>query len=217
MIRLDTTKTSINLTVGVFGVLFIIFFSTFRSLYGCNDAPESNTKKITLQNIQSKIPSTDRNKYNHIISTFANKHNVPQMLIRSIISVESDYNPHAVSSKGAVGLMQLMPDTAKKYGVKNLYDPWENIGGGVKYLKDLIEIYNGKTDLVLGAYNAGQEAIKKHKGIPPYPETLNYIRKVKRKYQKTTIRASTKVYKFYDSSGRLVLTNNPRLIAIHGN
>jgi len=157
-----------------------------------------------------------QNKYSDIIIACANKYDIPPKFIHSIISVESDYNPWAVSSKGAVGLMQLMPETAKDYGVKNLYDPKENIEGGVKYLKDLIKNYKGKTDLVLAAYNAGHGAIKKYKGIPPYPETINFIRKVKRVYNKPSIRYSTRIYTFYDSSGRLVMTNNPRLKRANG-
>jgi len=175
--------------------------------------PEPSPKKTKIQTRQTKI--SYGNKYNNIIHNVAQKYNIPVKLIHSIISVESNYNPWAVSPKGAVGLMQLMPDTAQEYGVNNLFDPSENIEGGVKYLKDLIRAYKGKTDLVLGAYNAGQEAIKKHRGIPPYPETMDYIKKVKRKYQKGLIAISTKIYKFHDPSGRVVLTNNPRLVSIN--
>ena len=104
--------------------------------------------------------------------------------------------------------MQLMPSTASQYGVRNIFDPRENIEGGVKYLKDLIRLYQGKTDLVLAAYNAGQEAIKKFGGIPPYPETINYIEKVKASYQQPFIKTKTKIYKFIDKRGRVVLTND---------
>jgi len=153
-------------------------------------------------------------KYKDLILDCSKKYNVPAGLIHSLISVESNYNPFAVSSKGAVGLMQLMPETAKHYGVKNPYDPGENIEGGVKYLKDLIKKFNGETNLVLAAYNAGVEAIKKYNGVPPFPETQRFIRKVRNIYHRSTILPS-KIYHFYDSSGRLVITNNPRLISIH--
>ncbi|MFC2168985.1 lytic transglycosylase domain-containing protein [Acidobacteriota bacterium] len=151
--------------------------------------------------------------YNKTIKAMSAKHNVPAQLIHSIIRAESNYNSAAVSSKGAVGLMQLMPDTAKHYGVQNLLDPKENIEGGVKFLKDLIKAYNEKTDLVLAAYNAGQEAIKKYGGIPPYPETQKYIKNVKASYGKPLIRSRTIIYKFYDKSGKLILTNIPHLYA----
>lgn len=159
--------------------------------------------------VEAKARPQLKNKYNKIIQTAAQKHSVPTDLIHSIIHAESNYNSQAISPKGAIGLMQLMPETAKEYGVKNLYDPKENIEGGVKYLKDLIRLFNKKTDLVLAAYNAGQEAIKKHGGIPPYPETRNYIKKIMASYRKSTIRTRTKIYKFYDDSGRLILTNTP--------
>ncbi len=105
----------------------------------------------------------------------AQKHGVEPDLIHAIIRAESNYDSFAVSEKGAMGLMQLMPATANAYGVNNFCDPEENIEGGTKYLKDLIKLYGGKTNFVLAAYNAGQEAVKKYKGIPPYPETRNYI------------------------------------------
>jgi len=147
--------------------------------------------------------------YDGIITAVAKKHNVEASLIHSIIQAESNYDCWAVSPKGAIGLMQLMPETAKQYMVKNLYDPSENIEGGVRYLKDLIKLFNGKTHLVLAGYNAGQEAIKKYGGIPPYPETVNYIKKVMNSYPKPTIRPPrTIIYRYYDESGKLVLTNS---------
>lgn len=106
--------------------------------------------------------------------------------------------------------MQLMPSTAIQYGVKNVFDPRENIEGGVKYLKDLIKLYNGKTDLVLAAYNAGQEAVRKFNGIPPYRETRNYISKIMNRfgYDKEYIKGKTEIYKFYDKDGKLWITDD---------
>ncbi|MFP4082757.1 MAG: lytic transglycosylase domain-containing protein [Candidatus Aminicenantes bacterium] len=150
-----------------------------------------------------------KHRYDQIIQNAARKYGVPADLIHSIIGVESNYNCWAVSSKGAKGLMQLMPETAKRYGVKDVYDPQENIEGGVKYLRDLIQLYHKKRDLVLAAYNAGQEAVKKYGGIPPYQETRDYIKKISRQYQNPVIRGRTRIYTFYDESGRLILTNTP--------
>jgi soluble lytic murein transglycosylase-like protein len=147
-------------------------------------------------------------KYDGIIKTMARRYNVPPDLIHSIIKAESNYNVRAVSKKGAVGLMQLMPGTGKQYGVKDLFDPADNIEGGVKYLKDLVKLYERNTKLVLAAYNAGQEAVKKYKGIPPYPETINYIKTVQASYNKPLIRNYTKIYKYVDEKGRTVLTND---------
>jgi len=155
-----------------------------------------------------------RKMYDRLIQQVALKHRVPSALVHSIIHYESNYNSRAVSHKGAIGLMQLMPETAKEYGVKNLYDPRENIEGGVRYLKDLIKLYKGKTNFVLAAYNAGQEALKKYGGIPPYLETRNYIRRIMAKYPRSTIRTRTKIYEFYDDSGKLILTNTPYYFSI---
>lgn len=149
-----------------------------------------------------------RSEIQKIVEDVAQKYSLDPNLIHSIIKIESNYDPLAISPKGAMGLMQLMPETATQYGVKNIFDPRENIEGGVKYLKDLIRLYQGRTDLVLAAYNAGQEAVKKFGGIPPYPETINYIEKVKASYNQPFIRTKTKIYKFIDKRGRVVLTND---------
>jgi len=159
--------------------------------------------------IEAKAQIKRDGGYDEIIQTIADKHGVEAPLIHSIIKAESNYNTNALSTKGAIGLMQLMPETARKYGVTNPYNPEDNIEGGVKYLKDLIKVYSGRTELVLAAYNAGQEAIEKYGGIPPYPETRNYIEKVKNYgYRKSFIRHRTKIYTYYDKSGRVVFTNN---------
>ncbi len=163
----------------------------------------------------SRITSSRRYyEYKDIILDIAQKYGVDPVLVHSIIAVESDYNPFSVSHKGARGLMQLMPETARDYGVKDVYDPRENIEGGVRFLRDLKQKYRGREDLVLAAYNAGPETVKKYRGIPPYPETINFIRRVKNVYHGRTPGRSTRIYRFYDSSGRLVLTNNPRLRAL---
>ena len=146
-------------------------------------------------------------KFDKIIKAVAEKYNLEASLIHSIIRAESDYDPYCVSSKGALGLMQLMPETARIYGVGNPFEPRDNIEGGVRYLKELMSLYNRRTKFVLAAYNAGQTAVKKYAGIPPYPETRNYIEKVMASYPKSFIRTKTKVYKYQDSSGRVVFTN----------
>lgn len=158
---------------------------------------------------EDKSTSLPESRYHGIVNTVAKKYYLPPELIHSIIRAESNYDPFAISPKGAMGLMQLMPETARIYKVKNVFDPQDNIEGGVKYLNDLIKLFNSDTDLVLAAYNAGQEAVKKYGGIPPYPETKSYIKNVMRAYPRTTIKTKTIIYKFYDESGRLVLTNIP--------
>lgn len=148
-------------------------------------------------------------QYDLIIRRIAQKYDVDPELIHSIIRAESNYDSRAVSPKGAVGLMQLMPDTAKEYGVKDRYDPLENIEGGVKYLKELLQIYDQKDDLVLAAYNAGPEAVKKYNGIPPYPETVQYIQRVKSYWNpEQSQKINKKIYSFRNKSGRLIITND---------
>jgi soluble lytic murein transglycosylase-like protein len=150
-----------------------------------------------------------RQQYDPIIQACARQFNVPADLIHSIIRAESDYDSRAISIKGAVGLMQLMPETATQYDVADRFDPAENIKGGVKYLKDLIKLFNGKTAPVLAAYNAGQEALKKFNGIPPYAETREYIRRVMASYPKPYISGGVPIRKFVDASGQHVFTNDP--------
>lgn len=158
---------------------------------------------------------SSRRTYDPVIRKVAKKHGIEPELIHAIIRAESNYESTAVSPKGAIGLMQLMPTTGKAYGVNDFVDPEENIEGGTKYLKDLIKLYQGKTSLVLAAYNAGQEAVKRYKGIPPYPETRNYIKRIQSGYKNANIRTRTIIYKYYDADGKLVLTNDPRLYAMN--
>jgi soluble lytic murein transglycosylase-like protein len=157
------------------------------------------------------VLSSTRKPYDSIIVSVAQNYRVPPELVHSIIKAESNYDPWAISSKGAMGLMQLMPLTATQYKVMNVFDPKQNIVGGVKYLVDLIKLYDGDTKRVLAAYNAGQEAIKRYGGIPPYRETRNYIKKVMATYNKPRISTRTKIYAFYDENGRYVLTDNKAL------
>lgn len=170
---------------------------------------------VTYTLAESGAVASGKARYNGIVTSMARKYDVPPDLIHSIIKAESNYNSRAVSHKGAVGLMQLMPATAEYYGVKDSYDPKENIEGGVKYLNDLVKLYDYNTKLVLAAYNAGQEAVKKYKGIPPYLETRNYIKKVMSSYNKEIIRRRTTIYRFRDEQGRLVLTNDYQLYKRH--
>ena len=114
--------------------------------------------------------------YGELIDKFATEHGVDAKLVRAVIQVESAYRNTARSRKGAMGLMQLMPDTARQYGVKDPYDPASNIEGGVKYLKALLQRL--PRDLALAAYNAGEAAVLRAKGIPPYPETRNYVSQI---------------------------------------
>ena len=116
--------------------------------------------------------------YNQIILKAANAHNVDLTMIKAIIMAESGYNRISVSKRGAGGLMQLMPATAKSLGVKNILNPEENIHAGVRYFKSLLNRFNGDEKLALAAYNAGAKNVRRYKGIPPFKETRQYIKKV---------------------------------------
>jgi hypothetical protein len=120
----------------------------------------------------------EQTPYGAIIATVSQAHGVDPMLVRALIQVESNYRPRAKSNKGAMGLMQLMPATARQYQVRNPYDPTANISAGVKHLKGLIDRMDGAVELALAAYNAGEGAVKKFKGVPPYRETRNYVSKI---------------------------------------
>jgi len=158
-----------------------------------------------------------RKLYRPIIKQVAGKHGIDPELVHIVIRAESNYDAFAISSAGAMGLMQLMPATALQYGVRNIFDPAQNIEGGVRYLKDLVRLYKDQKDqtkLVLAAYNAGQEAVRKYKGIPPYPETKSYIASIMRTYKKPTVTMGSPLYRGYDASGKYLVTTDPSLIVV---
>lgn len=117
-------------------------------------------------------------RYDDVIRQAASLYQIPVELVRAVIKVESDYDPRAVSVSGARGLMQLMPPTAERLQVKDIDDPRENIFGGVRYLRILANTFNGDLELTVAAYNAGEEAVMRHGGIPPYAHTRDYVVKV---------------------------------------
>jgi len=122
---------------------------------------------------------TNKRKYVDLIAKAADKHQVDVKLVHAVVQAESAYNPTAISSAGAVGLMQLMPGTAKRYGVANRRDPYQNIDGGTRYLKYLLKLFDSDLNLAIAAYNAGENAvIKNNNAIPPYSETRHYVKEV---------------------------------------
>lgn len=123
-------------------------------------------------------------RYDQHIRAAAALYQIPEQLVRAVIKVESDYDPRAVSSAGARGLMQLMPETAERLGVKDINDPRENIFGGVRYLRLLANMFNGNLDFTVAGYNAGENAVIQHSGIPPYAQTRDYVVKVNKFYRR---------------------------------
>lgn len=118
-----------------------------------------------------------------LVTPIAEAYGVDPELAKAVILIESSGDARAKSSKGAMGLMQLIPDTAKRFGVTNPWDPRQNIKGGVRYLRWLLAFFEGDVDLALAGYNAGENAVDKYKGIPPYKETQRYVKKVRRHYK----------------------------------
>jgi soluble lytic murein transglycosylase-like protein len=126
--------------------------------------------------------SIDRDGVEKLVREAADRHRMDPALVRAVIETESNWNPRAYSRKGAGGLMQLIPTTAQRYGAYDLFNPQQNIDAGVQHLKRLLERYNGNLDLALAAYNAGEGAVDKAQGIPPFRETRNYVQKVQNAY-----------------------------------
>lgn len=158
------------------------------------DAPTDRRFKVFMRDIKKdrqlrrtfKLPgyAQDPARFEPVIESCAVQYGVDKALIKAVIHAESGYNPNAVSSKGAQGLMQLMPKTAQGLKVKNSFDPEDNIRGGVKYLRFLLDTCKGDVSLALAAYNAGLSRVAQYGGIPPYDETRNYVTKVL-SYQKS--------------------------------
>ena len=140
-------------------------------------------KKLRTPRINFRDKDANRKRFASKIAEVASRYQVPEALIHAVITIESAYDPNAISRAGAVGLMQLMPATAKRYGVANRRNPSANLTGGTRYLKDLLLRFDSNLELALAGYNAGENAVEKFGNrIPPFDETRNYVRKVLQLY-----------------------------------
>src|ERR1700722_11939206 len=164
---------------------------------------------------QSPATSVIDQRLEHIVRDAAARHNVDPALVKAVITTESGWNPQAVSRKGAVGLMQLIPGTAQRFGVNNSFDPEQSVEGGPTYFESLLDRYNGDLSKTLAAYNAGEHAVDQQGGVPAYRRTQQYVRKVTEAYFRPgSGRDSTlwtpprnPVRKEVDSNGRVIFTN----------
>ena len=161
---------------------------------GSVEVPVEEVVAIEPEDVFVPVPPTPIVKppYKELVEAAAKRYNVDADLITSVIAVESNFDPKAVSRKNARGLMQLLPETAAQLGVKNIDDPAENIDGGTRYLRDLLQKYNNDLALALAAYNAGPDKVQLYGTVPPFAETISYVRRVKRGYDKSKSKPAMK-------------------------
>jgi soluble lytic murein transglycosylase-like protein len=182
-------------------------------------APAKSTARISTVapvalSSAPRAKQLSKEELERIVQTTAERHHVDPALVRAVIATESGWRQDAISSKGAQGLMQLVPGTAGDMGVKNAFDPEQNVNGGVKYLRMLLERYHGDLDLALAAYNAGPSAVDRARGVPNFPETRAYVQKVTDTYfqpgsgrASKVVGTSRPIYKIVDARGRVVYVN----------
>jgi len=141
-------------------------------------------KEESRQTGREGYQSSRQGEFNKLIADKSYQYGLDPALVKAVIAVESDFNPRAISEKGAMGLMQLMPLTAKDLGVSNTFDPAANVDGGTRYLRYLLDYFNWDIELALAAYHAGKSRVERHFGIPPIPATHAYVKKVKSTYSR---------------------------------
>lgn len=159
------------------------FPAQLQSQMKAQNEAENITTATGKRKVNAQVLPAGSKDIESMILQSAKKYGVDPRLVSAVAETESNYRPDAVSSAGAVGVMQLMPETASSLGVQNIYDPSQNIDGGVKYLKEMLSDFNGDVRKAVAAYNAGPQAVKEYNGVPPYAETQNYVNKVLDLYQ----------------------------------
>ena len=177
----NKTEEAISNTGGQIQPFDSVLKNTAKVKFGdllTNPSTRVNANIYTAQADSAIEKISTKEQIKNLVSRVAKKHGVDENLVNALIKQESGFNPNAKSRVGAMGLMQLMPATAKSLGVTNPMDPEQNVEGGIKYLKSMLNRYNGNIILALAAYNAGPGAVDKYDGVPPYKETQNYVRSI---------------------------------------
>lgn len=196
------------------GVKLKVLEDGTRVMY--NDGPARHRRTQPPSRAVSRLSEQE---INHLVGQHSRQQGLDPDLVKAVIQVESAYRPAAVSHKGAMGLMQLMPATAQSLAVRDPWDPDQNVQGGTRYLRYLMDLFGGQLELVLAGYNAGPEAVNRYGGVPPFDETRNYVEKVLRIYrgeQAYTLPASARprigrrTYLTRDANGQYVMTTSPR-------
>src|SRR6266853_1677026 len=164
------------------------------------------SRPVNLGEGLSQVAPADAVSVDKAIDAAAQRHGVDANLVRAVVKVESNFNSHAVSRKGAMGLMHLMPYTAKSLNVDNAFDPRQNIDAGVRHLKSLLENYNGNVELSLAAYNAGSGAVRRSGGVPPFRETRDFVKRITELYRGSALRP--RLIETRDADGHRVFSNN---------
>lgn len=155
------------------------------------DMPASEVVSIEPEDIFTPNPAQPAavGPFSEIIRAAAKKHGVDELLITCVIAEESNFNPRAISPRQAAGLMQLLPSTAARFGVRDVFDPAQNIEAGTRFLKELLDHYRGDLKFALAAYNAGPEVVTRFGGVPPYNETRNYVKHITSRYAQVTAKS----------------------------
>lgn len=181
--RLSSIENSINRILGTDEDLSVQNKSAAKEFKNILDEKLNENTKTAENNIEKTTFKNSRENIESLIEKYAVKNNLDPDFIKAVVKQESGFNPDAKSKCGAMGLMQLMPQTAKGLGVVDAFDPEQNIEGGVKYLKSMLNRFNNDPKLALAAYNAGPGAVQKYGDIPPYRETQNYVKNIMSSYE----------------------------------